>query len=204
MIRRFNESDTTFEGEFLAGSRMTADEFLQIIDEGHNYELIDGVVSMTPSPAPKHQSIAVEIVRQLANFLDTNPIGEVLMETDLHLGQGRFGGDLVYRPEVVFYRTGRMQETEDTLQGVPDVVVEIISRGSRRLDTGTKKADYERLGVGEYWLIDPKNETFTVYRLEDATFAEMLLTQESYSTNLIPGFTLDVVRIRQRFHRRQS
>jgi len=39
------------------GLRMTADEFLGIVDEGRNYELIDGVVTMTPSTSPKHQQV---------------------------------------------------------------------------------------------------------------------------------------------------
>ena len=44
------------------GLRMSADEFLEIPDDGYNYELIDGVVMMSPSPSPQHQALATELV----------------------------------------------------------------------------------------------------------------------------------------------
>lgn len=181
------------------GLRMSADELLRIVDEGNNYELIDGVIMMTPSPAPEHQHISFDIANQLYNFLKDKPIGSVLMETDVHFGVGRRGDDFVYRPEVIFYRAERMQQVKKKLKGVPDLVVEVVSAGSRRFDSQTKKADHERFGVREYWLIDPENESFIAFQLKDGRYVENEVTGDTYETEVIPGSVLDVTRVRALF-----
>jgi len=181
------------------GLRMAADEFFQIPDDGYNYELIDGIVMMTPSPTPKHQAVLMEIATQIALYLRTNPVGQALPEIDVHLGEGLAGGDLVYRPELVFMRSERLPQIEDKIVGAPDLVVEIISRGSRRFDSETKKRDYEHFGVREYWLIDPERQSMTFYRLEGDRFAETPPTGDGFSCQVIPGFTLDLARVRKAF-----
>lgn len=203
MIRRLSDVELQVEEEFMTGARMTADEFLAIIDEGHNYELIDGVVAMTPSPAPKHQHVAGEIYYQLRQFLESQVVGEAFIETDVHLGEGPAGGDLVYRPEVVFYREERMIGWEDKLVGAPDLVVEVISRGSRRFDSKTKKDDYERLGVHEYWLIDPSTNAITVFRHNEGAFTEIAINEDYFPSEAVPGFVLDISRVRRAFRRRR-
>lgn len=197
MIRRANE--TTHTDSLWVGLRMNADEFLQIIDESHNYELIDGVVSMTPSPTPKHQQILSEIHGQLYMFLRSNPIGLAFPETDVHIGEGPTGGDLVYRPELLFYRSERLLGMENKLFGPPDLVVEVISQGSRFIDEKTKKDDYERFGVREYWLIDPENEAMTFFRLRGDRFVEVPFDGDQFTSEAVPGFVLDVARVRDCF-----
>jgi Uma2 family endonuclease len=46
----------------------------------------------------------------------------------------------------------------------PDLVVEILSPGTRRRDKGRKRAVYDREGVAEYWLVDPEARSVTVLR----------------------------------------
>ncbi|MBK8269623.1 MAG: Uma2 family endonuclease [Planctomycetes bacterium] len=151
-------STSESEAEYV-GARMTVDAFLDIPDGGHFYELVDGVVIMSPSPTPKHQRVAMRIAYLIGDYLEKNPVGELFAEIDVHLGKGPQGGDLVYRPELVFIRSERMAGMEERIIGAPDMVLEVISRGSRRIDTGTKKDDFERFGVREYWLADPAHKT---------------------------------------------
>ncbi len=179
--------------------RMTADEFLQIPDEGNNYELIDGVVVMSPSPTPRHQDVAMEIAVQLGIFLREHAIGKVFPEIDVHFGEGPTGGDLVYRPEVIFVRAERLPAMQDKIFGGPDLVVEVISRGSRRMDNETKKNDYERFGVREYWLIDPEREAMTFYRLDENHFVEVPPAGTTFASQAVPGFELDLHRVREAF-----
>ena len=54
--------------------------------------------------------------------------------------------------------------TEKNLQGPPDLAVEILSPGTRRRDERLKRDLYERVGVREYWLLDPGRNVVTVYR----------------------------------------
>ena len=181
------------------GLRMTAEEFLQLPEDTQRYELLDGVVIVSPSPTPKHQAILMEIAFQLARHLEKHELGRVLPEVDVHLGQGPTGRDLVYRPELVFVGKEHLSGIQDRIHGAPELVVEIVSQESRRFDTETKKDDYERCGVQEYWLIDPAHETMTFYRLRDAKYAEVELAEQTFSSEAVPGFKLDLARVRKTF-----
>jgi len=178
---------------------MTADEFLEIADDACFYELVDGIVIMSPSPTPKHQDVAGLIYHLLASFLERHVVGKAFMETDLHLGKGPTGGDLVYRPDVVFIRQEHLGQLSDRLAGPPDLVVEVISERSRRFDTQTKKHDYERFGVREYWIIDPQRKAMTFYRLDSGRFVEVASTGDTFTSQAVPGFVLDLARVRQAF-----
>jgi Uma2 family endonuclease len=181
------------------GARMSADEFLNIDDDGQFYELIDGVVIMSPSPTPEHQQAMMEIARQLANHCATSKVGRVFPEQDVHLGKSTSGDDIVYRPELVFIRTDRLGEMRKKIVGAPDVVVEVISRGSRRLDTETKFRDYERFGVLEYWLIDPQRDSMMFYRLQEGVFVEVKPEQDEYSSDTVAGFRLNLQDVRDAY-----
>lgn len=181
------------------GLRMTADEFLEIPDDGYNYELIDGVVATSPSPSPIHQAVTTEIVVQIGSYLRDHPLGRVFTELDAHVGQGPTGGDLVYKPELLFVRAERLPEMREKIIGGPDLVVEVVSRGSRRMDSETKKNDYERFGVREYWLLDPQREAMTFWRLKDGKFVEVPATGETFASEAVAGFELDLQRVRETF-----
>lgn len=194
IVRDSSGCDDTF-----TGLRMSADEFLMIEDDGNFYELIDGVVTTSPSPSPRHQVITVLLVHMISEFLDQSRVGAVFVETDVHLGQGPGGGDLVDRPELVFIRAGRLPAMRDKLIGPPELVVEVVSRGSRRFDTRTKRADYERFGVGEYWIVDPARESITFLRHDGTRFVEVQAENDRFESQAIPGFVLDLPRLRAAF-----
>ncbi|NOT01292.1 MAG: Uma2 family endonuclease [Phycisphaerales bacterium] len=181
-----------------AGLRMTADEYFCIPDDGYRYELIDGVVVVSPSPTPQHQRVVMEIALQLGTYLRDHPVGAVLAETDAHLGAGR-RGDLVYRPEIVFIRAERLPEIKHRITGAPDLVVEVVSPDSRRYDTETKRTDYERFGVGEYWIVDPERQTMTFFRMIDGQFVAVEPSGDSFASRVVPGFVLDLPRVRKSF-----
>lgn len=182
-----------------AGLRMDAEAFFQLPDDGRRYELVDGVVVMSPSPTPRHQMVMMEVAGQLWAYLREHPCGTAVPEVDVGLGEGPRGGDLVYRPELVFFRRERLPEVPERLVGAPDLVVEIISPDSRRMDTETKKDDYERCGVGEYWLIDPSRRSMTFYRLKDGRFVEVPVKGDRFASEVVEGFSLDLTRVRETF-----
>lgn len=192
--------DPRLEGSW-SGLRLSADEFLEIDDESNNYELIDGVVILSPSPIPEHQVVTVEILGQIWLYLRDQSVGQGYTGTDIHLGRSSTGGDLVLKPEIVFHRAERAAETKGRLRGGPDLAVEVISRGSRRFDSITKKQEYERFGVCEYWLIDPDRDQMTFYRLDNGRFVEVQPSEDSFASQAVPGFVLDLRRVRDLFRR---
>src|SRR5438552_2636205 len=105
------------------GRRMMVDDFLEIPDDGYNYELVNGVVVLSPSPEPRHQAGAGEIFHQLYVYVRKNRLGKVLAEVDVYFGKTDEGKDLVYRPEVVFIRAERWAKVGKRIEGPPDQVV---------------------------------------------------------------------------------
>ena len=79
------------------------------------------------------------------------------------------------------------------MHGAPDLVIEILSPGTRRVDEVTKRRLYERVDVREYWIVDPELEAVKVYRRQDdGSFPRVadLSREEGHSldTPLLPGF----------------
>jgi Uma2 family endonuclease len=82
--------------------------------------------------------------------------------------------------------------TDKHVHGVPALVVEILSAGSRRLDERLKRNLYDRVGVLEFWLIDPRGSTVTVYRRDPAgafVVVPSLGVEDTIATPLLPRFT---------------
>lgn len=178
------------------GLRMTADEYFALGETRERYELVDGVVLMSPSPTPQHQNLIGLIYRLIAAYLDDNPIGQVFLELDVHLGTGPRGGDLVYRPDVMFLSREKAARVGDRVAETPDLIVEVVSPSSRRFDLETKKADYERAGVAEYWIIDPERDAMTFYRLESGRYGEIKPEADTLNSTVLEGFILDLRRVR--------
>jgi len=184
------------------GVRMTAAAFFTLPDDGCWYELVDGVIVMSPSPTPAHQHVCGLIYHLLLSYIHDNPCGLVFYETDVHFGRNADGRDIVYRPEVVYLSRERFPKIPDRIRGVPDVVVEVISPDSRRMDTITKKKDYERFGVLEYWLVDPAREELRFLRRRGRKLAPVSVRGKVFASRAIPGFRLDLERVRRAFHER--
>lgn len=176
------------------GLRMTADEYLAIGETSERYELVDGVVVMSPSASLGHQKISMEVALQIALYLRSHPIGDVVMETDVRLRD-----DLVYQPDVVFLRAEAAARCTGTITETPDLIVEVISPDSRGYDSRTKRNDYEAAGVGEYWIIDPARDRFHFLILREGVYLESAAAQDRYIASVLPGFELDLEQIRRLF-----
>lgn len=181
------------------GLRMTAEEFLALPESSQRYELIDGVIFMSPSPTPIHQRIAKIILTQLDAFVEARGLGEVFYDMDVYLGRRSGGGDIVYRPDVFYLDAKHRLGAWQRLRAVPALVVEVVSPKTRAIDSRTKRDDYERFGVQEYWLVDPERKSVRVHHLEDGRYLQVDCEDEAYPSRALPGFTMDLTRIRKHF-----
>lgn len=175
---------------------MSAEEFYALGETQERYELIDGVVCMSPSPYPVHGTVIAEIAAQLVAFLKTHPIGRVFVEIDVYLGKSRRGGDLVYRPDLLVLRSEQVAANFKRIVEPPAVVVEVISESSRRQDREGKKGDYERFGVPEYWVIDPEAGTMSFFRLHQGRYVDVPPDGDTYRCEVLTGFELDLSALR--------
>jgi Uma2 family endonuclease len=158
------------------------------------HEIIDGEHYVTPSPATRHQRIAGNLYYFIRGYLEDHPIGEVLMAPfDVLLSNF----DIVV-PDIVYVSRQRAHLiTSKNLQGAADLVIEILSPATRRRDHRLKRELYERVGVEEYWLVNPERDAIDVFRRVDGTFQKPVpYTRDQILTSeLLPGLELPVNRI---------
>ncbi len=172
------------------GLKMTAEEYLQLPDDGHRYELIEGVLYMAPSPLLLHQKVSLELTLLLADFVKEHHLGELYnAPLDVHLSP-----EDIYQPDIIFVSKENAAILQDWIRGAPDLVVEILSSGTARRDLGPKKKNYARYGVREYWVVDPAEQRFEFYILEKGAFVIAKLEGEVYRSPVVEGFELDVER----------
>src|SRR5690606_10243134 len=107
-----------------------------------------------------------------------------------------FSSGAVYRPDVCAYRSERLPAKVQRLDTPPDLVVEILSPGSKPLDLITKRDDYDRFGVGEYWIVDPSSGEVRAYRRQGARLYESPAEGDELACGALPGFVLDLRPIR--------
>ncbi len=171
---------------------MSADEYMTLPECSAHYELLDGVVIEWPSYSVQHQRVVLEIACQFFAFLETHPVGQVVHQVDV-----RVTNKIVYCPDVILLSNEKAARVTDRVNEIPDLVVEVISPLSRACDAITKRHDYEAAGVGEYWLIDLLNESFTFLVLKNGVYVEVSLRKGRYASEVVTGFQLDIERVRR-------
>lgn len=178
-----------------AGLRMTAAEYLALGETTERYELIDGVVVMSPSSLPRHGRMAAELIRQIGNFVHassgSNP-PQLFTETDLLLSSS-----IVYRPDISAYGPGRLGAAVERLDTPPDLIVEILSPSTKPLDLITKRGDYERFGVGEYWVGDPETGAVRCWRRRGRELVEETVAGDNLACASIAGLRVDLAAVRR-------
>ena len=165
--------------------KLTYEDYAAIPVDGRRHEIIDGEHHVNPAPNIQHQRIVKRIVRALLPFEDAG-LGEVLFApSDVVLSEM----DIV-QPDVLFVVTSRSHIiAEKHVKGAPDLAVEVLSPFNRPHDERVKLQTYERLGVGEYWIVDPEAGTVTVYRRRADRFVR-IDAADPVTTPLLPNFAL--------------
>jgi len=177
--------------------KLTYDDFVSFPDDGKRHELIDGEHYVTPSPNTQHQRIVGSLHLLIASWLETRPVGQVFLAPyDVVLSEFD-----VVEPDLVYLSNERAAQVLTPLHanGVPEIVIEIASKGTRKRDETVKRRLYERMGVSEYWVVDPEIDAVRVYRRDGDRFARLVeLSRESNDilmTVLLPGLELPLSRV---------
>ena len=133
-------------------------------DDRLRRELIDGELYVTPSPVIRHQRSVSRVLAALLAYTDQQ--GGLALPAPIDVV---FSPESVVEPDVVFLSAVRAAELGDVrfIDVVPDLLVEVSSPTTRRLDLIKKRNLYEREGVPEYWFVDLEAEQVDVHRLDD-------------------------------------
>jgi Uma2 family endonuclease len=171
---------------------MGAEEYLALGETSENYELVDGVVCMSPKPSPRHQKVLRLIQRQLEAFADAHPGVEYFPDSDVVLD-----ARVVLAPDLACYRAGRLPRVPERLDVIPDLVIEILSPSNRAYDLTQKRAIYGRYGVGEYWVVDPEDGSVKCFRRDGPQLVECQVAGNLLEAVAIDGLVLDLRPLRE-------
>lgn len=171
---------------------MTYEEFLAWEGGDSHVEWVGGkVIPMSPV-SRAHADVGLFLLNLIKHFADARRLGEVYYEPF----QMKTGPDLPGRaPDILFVAQAHLDRLHDTyLEGPADLVVEILSPGSRAVDRGQKFFEYEEGGVPELWLIDPQRQQAEFYqRGPDARYRVVPNDAEGrYQSRVLAGFWLHV------------
>lgn len=168
---------------------------------GERWELIDGVAyDMSPAPSRKHQGIVGTIFAELYQFLREKPCEVYVAPFDVRLAAKKEAADdeivNVVQPDVSVFCSKEKLDDAGAV-AAPDIAVEVLSPYTSVKDQREKLLLYERFGVKEYWIIDPANETLSVYSLSGGAGRDTVENGGSYSKPAVFGpeetFTSSVI-----------
>jgi Uma2 family endonuclease len=175
----------------LPTTRLTYDELLALQDlpenDGLRLELIEGELFASAAPNLFHQRVLVKMTVTLEPYAYSRKLGVVFVAPT----EVRLASDVVVQPDIIFVSRERMHILKSrTIEGAPDLVVEILSPSNRRVDLTRKKAVYERLGVPEYWIVDPEAFNVTIFSLIDGRYVSVPIEDEVARSRVVPGFAI--------------
>lgn len=150
----------------------------QLPDDGNRYEVIDGILYMTTAPSFFHQWVIRQIMRLLFDTIDDQGIGLTCFSP---IGLFMPGCDPV-QPDLIVIRTQDLHMIHDRrINGVPALLIEVLSPSNAVQDTEIKRDAYARAGVPEYWIVDPRNRDVVIFSEpdDDGTFAQ----QQRFAAN---------------------
>lgn len=131
-------------------ARWTRDQVLALPDDGNRYELFDGELVVTPSPAARHQGVIALLLVRLIPYIEQHRLGRAMTSpADL-----RLDGNQVAQPDIFVWPGRKMPQGWD-LAPLPMLAIEVVSLSSAHYDRAFKRRYYQRAGVAEYWVVDP-------------------------------------------------
>ncbi|MFI5456731.1 MAG: Uma2 family endonuclease [Isosphaerales bacterium] len=178
------------------GMLMTPEEFDAVTDydELFVYELIHGVLIVSPPPGESERDPNGELDYLLRLYRATHAQGaaldKTLSEQYIALPDSRRRAD-----RAIWVGLGRVPNPQTD---VPAIIVEFVSKRKRDRvrDYEEKKREYRAIGVQEYWIIDRFERTMTVFRNTPDGLSEVVVNvEETYRTPLLPGFELPLAQL---------
>jgi Uma2 family endonuclease len=173
--------------------RYTYEDYARLPDD-RRYEVIDGELFVTPAPTPFHQIVALRILRALEALVEREARGIVLVAPcDVVLS--RFD---VLQPDIFFISSARLGVIgEKYVSDAPDLIVEVLSPGTRKRDRTLKANRYARFGVREMWIADPDRKTIEVHVNEAETFRRQATyaAKDTLVSPLLPGLEIPLERV---------
>jgi len=167
--------------ELIGGYIYRGDKLLDLPKQGHytmeefekiravGWEFIDGEIIKMDAPGLTHQEILMALSVQFYAYLRGKTCKVIPGPFDVILGLDDYGDPVRVEPDLSVICDPEKIKGRDC-QGAPDLIVEIASPSTRRIDRVKKLNWYRRFGVAEYWLVDPEEQIVEVLVLKDGNY----------------------------------
>jgi Uma2 family endonuclease len=172
-------------------------------NDGKRWELIDGqAFCMSPAPMRQHQHISRLLERQIDTYLADKscemyhaPFDVRFVETEESVADDYI--DTVVQPDIVVVCDPKKLDDRGC-KGSPDLIIEILSPSTTRMDMTVKFDLYQRFGVKEYWIVHPNDQTVLVFkRLETGLYGvpDRYCAEDSISVTMLGDLVIDLSRV---------
>jgi Uma2 family endonuclease len=150
---------------------VSLEEFLEMDKGEDRLEYFNGEVIYLPSPSVDHQRILLNIAAEFRNYFRSKSCEVFISPLDVWLTNKDKTDIVKVQPDlmVVCDKTGLM---ENVYEGVPALIIEIISTSNQTHDRIRKYITYMEFGIKEYWMINPKLKTIEVYIFEEDEYKQ--------------------------------
>ncbi len=166
------------------------EDYVELPDDGKRYEILDGELYVSPAPTWHHQHILMYLSHVLFTALEQTGRGKLVQSpVDVRLNERD-----IAQPDLVYIRQERLGIIGDQVMGAPDLVVEVLSKSTRKRDRGIKAERYAKAGVTLYWIIDPFRNAIEVYTPEGERFRQVAVvcSPNKYESPDLPGVVVDL------------
>jgi Uma2 family endonuclease len=144
-------------------------EVYQMLPEGTLVELIDNQLYISPSPVFNHHNVCKAIMRKLLEYVEDAGLGQIFIAPfDVYLDEV----ENTVQPDLTVVLRENFHIIRETgyIHGVPDLIVEVLSKGNKDHDLIRKKDLYKRFGVKEYWIVDPDSKLALGFMLQNNAY----------------------------------
>ncbi len=175
-----------------SGLKLTYEDYAQIEEDGRRHEILDGAHYVNPAPTPRHQTVSRRIQFQLYEQLERTGRAEVY-NAPIDVELSRF--DIAQPDLVVVSRARAAIVTESRILGTPDLLVEILSPSTSKVDRGLKRERYAKAGVPEYWIVDPRERVVEQFVLGDGELRLREQARERIVPAVFPDVAVDLTQV---------
>ncbi len=168
----------------------TEEDYFALPDTHRYVELSEGKLIVPPHPTNRHQIAVLELAVRLREFARARDLGEVrIAPLPVRLWSGK-----IREPDIFFFLKAHTDRIGEQVCGVPDLIIEVTSPSTSRVDRMEKFQEYARAGVPEYWIVDPEARTVEVYVLQRGAYVLRGKWEpgETASSGLLEGFAVRV------------
>lgn len=152
--------------------------------DGLRYELVDGILLVSPAPRPVHQEAIGELFLLLRAGVPT------AMKVYLAPLDWQPNNVTSLQPDLLVVRRADVRERNVVAPLV--LAVEVLSRSTRRYDEVLKASVYAEHGVASYWIVDPDEPSIVAYDLVDGAYVEVGRAAGDESVTLTQPFEVTV------------